>query len=777
MSDGKDLQTVMSTALTFDTAPDALDVSSRVVSEMKSSLIFQYSWEELLQSAPTAINCMGACFVASSSPNATVSLTPPKDKPFQYLSYTDVQANLIECGNLGRMAFIQAETGMGTIRLASTMIDGKIQDIVKVIGDPISARKTLKSQLNTLKKGADTCLEQAKLMDQKFEHWLLYVCELHAACVQEQGTTNEALESNKVCMAAEQVRLDQQKSTVEVAKKSTETLAKSLDTATEAFKKASNEFPTGWDLLGQQIVGDLAGALTTTLNAAIPALVDNLNPMSQAKAGASLVGSFLNAGKTGVQSEANGSHTFVSAPAPAASGLPPSPMPPQATDPAYAEVQKVTGYLAALQTIVTGTKSDGNIDWEMARGAGSSDAKSSVKFLLTMLQDAQSRFNGVATAADPSQTLSAVLDTFVDVADGITKEVAKSKNASSKLPEKDSPQVTGWQSQFEAAYKKANKLAATARSMPGNAGSGVPLVAPADPGAPSQISPKSAQAQAVLESSRARLATTQQMLTTSQDNYTKSAALLVEQQNKLGEIQSTLTKLTAANISLAEVKRILIECIKLVINLKQQITNLVRFFKALTSLIDMCVQLQVDPFLDTIKAIVAADGTDPNKDLRIGDYTMTDFQRSQVYGAAITLRSYFGVFGEISNMWVQLSKDCIMPGLTLCDELSASASDEGPEAKALTKKKIAQLNKWTQDATARVRKLAGDRQREIMDEMESRVEEVRSTTKMLKTPPAPKLLEAVKAGTEVTRKAAEEALVVKNKVNPLNRFQFTDEDD
>ena len=53
-----------------------------------------------------------------------------------------------------------------------------------------------------------------------------------------------------------------------------------------------------------------------------------------------------------------------------------------------------------------------------------------------------------------------------------------------------------------------------------------------------------------------------------------------------------------------------------------------RFFKAIASIVEICVKLQVEPFLETVKAIVAADGTDPNRDLKIGDYTITDFERT-----------------------------------------------------------------------------------------------------------------------------------------------------
>lgn len=82
-------------------------------------------------------------------------------------------------------------------------------------------------------------------MDKKFDDWLLYVCEMHAACVQEENDTREAALSNEMCLAAEATRLDYAKSTVEEAKKASEVIGNQVSTASEAFKKASDEFPTG----------------------------------------------------------------------------------------------------------------------------------------------------------------------------------------------------------------------------------------------------------------------------------------------------------------------------------------------------------------------------------------------------------------------------------------------------------------------------------------------------------------------------------------------------
>jgi hypothetical protein len=69
-----------------------------------------------------------------------------------------------------------------------------------------------------------------------------------------------------------------------------------------------------------------------------------------------------------------------------------------------------------------------------------------------------------------------------------------------------------------------------------------------------QINVQSAQAAAVLEAAKNRLATTTQMLATAQDNYVKTTDMLLVQQNKLADIQATLTSLTASNISLVGAK-------------------------------------------------------------------------------------------------------------------------------------------------------------------------------------------------------------------------------
>ena len=161
------------------------------------------------------------------------------------------------------------------------------------------------------------------------------------------------------------------------------------------------------------------------------------------------------------------------------------------------------------------------------------------------------------------------------------------------------------------------------------------------------------------------------------------------------------------------------------INLKQQVTNLVRFFKAMSTVVEMSIKPYIDPFLNSVKALVAADGTGPNKDLKIGDYTLMDLQRSvsflpllfyflgdrsawqtqQIYSAVLVMRSYFAVFGDIAKMWTQISPNYIMPGLGLCDDLSRTSYDRDSRR---MQEKVKNLESWSTNASDAIAKIASE---------------------------------------------------------------------
>lgn len=99
--------------------------------------------------------------------------------------------------------------------------------------------------MNSLKVAAQECYDSAVAMDQKFEQWLMYVCEMHAACVQRSSTAQETLNTTTINLAAENSKVDYQTSSLSEAKIATELVENQMETASNAYKKASDTFPSG----------------------------------------------------------------------------------------------------------------------------------------------------------------------------------------------------------------------------------------------------------------------------------------------------------------------------------------------------------------------------------------------------------------------------------------------------------------------------------------------------------------------------------------------------
>lgn len=170
--------------------------------------------------------------------------------------------------------------------------------------------------------------------------------------------------------------------------------------------------------MGQQIVGSLAECVTTALNQAIPAFVDNMNPMAKLKTAASIVQGFNNDDpkSNGQSGQGNQGSTQ-----PTAAQGPPSqqqaaPAPPAITDPALAESLKSTYLFDTLHAIIKGQ--DGGVNWEAAKGVApdSADAaskakatKSGIGFVTKMLESAKKDFQDVATQQQDSVSYLKVL--------------------------------------------------------------------------------------------------------------------------------------------------------------------------------------------------------------------------------------------------------------------------------------------------------------------------------------------------------------------------------
>ncbi|KAH2534612.1 hypothetical protein KXW97_007790 [Aspergillus fumigatus] len=728
MVDQKELLAALEVQHKRDNRPG---ITRKAVAETKSSAIFQVNWEDLLKSAPISINALGAALVASSSETATtIEFTPPKGG-FKFLQFTSLRANLVDCSNRGRLAFLDAEDGMLRINNISHIIYDKVAEIIQIIGspDPADVQKMLVPQLRSVKKAADECHTRALQMDKKFEEWLWFAADLHSNCVQEQSSNEERLLATKVNMSVAQRQFDSQKNTVEEAKKISEKLGKQLDVTSEAYKKASDSFPSGWDILGQQIVGELADTLTTALGQAITAYTSNLNPVARAEKGVEMFEDVVNGGKNAPKSGE------APPPPPPAPPKPKSPLPQYSDDPAYVQVKPAMVYLTVLNALLTSGK-DGGVNWESAVDSPDKPDKTA-SFTSKMLKDTLERFEESATENPHSQKLLEVLQTATEVANAVTEEAAKLKDISKDPPKADSQLVKGWQEKF---HPQAPLMATTE-----------------DPAVQiAKTNAKSAQAQAVLDAAKDRLHTTQQTFLSTQKIYQEASSTLIEQENKLTAIQAELQRQTKLEPSLTEIKSVLRQCISLVMVVKDNIMQLCRFFRAISSTIDVVVEHTVNDFIETISSGAS--------DVQMSNFTLSVLQKSMIYKYAVILRAYFETFGDIATMWKELSEENIIPGLKMIDGLSVELTKDQMATK------VAELSSWSQNASANIVSIASAKRKEIEGGMEERVEDIAQSTQSL--PPSPPAKKAIEEAAKEVTTTATTAVKENAQNNPLSRFEL-----
>lgn len=311
----------------------------------------------------------------------------------------------------------------------------------------------------------------------------------------------------------------------------------------------------------------------------------------------------------------------------------------------------------------------------------------------------------------------------------------------------DSTVVKGWQTTTETAKATVAKLATTAASLPGSAPGSAPFMGKIPTAAPS--GDDSAMG-AALQSAQEKLSVTEAAYTASQANYQKAVETRSRVEQELAKIKGNLKNLQLQQAQMEEIKKVLIQCIAALIQMKAQITNLVRFFSALSAMIEHVVKHNVREFLDN---------ADTAKQCLIGNVSLSDMTRQDLYTTTLMLQAYFSLFNSISTMYIKISKDHIMPGLNLCDQLSMSTNDPN----AMTQR-MRMLDEFTDNAQADVRDLVRKEQESITKSLDDRVNMVKQETELLPALP-PAVQQAITEGKDKITDAVSDGL--DDFVNPV----------
>lgn len=118
-----------------------------------------------------------------------------------------------------------------------------------------------------------------------------------------------------------------------------------------------------------------------------------------------------------------------------------------------------------------------------------------------------------------------------------------------------------------------------------------------------------------------------------------------------------------------EIKDVLQRCINAVADIKDQITNLVLFFGAFSTMVTNVIVHFTEDFLTQAK--VVQDVVD-----EIGAISLDDLIRQCLATVTLMCLAYFSLFNTITNKYKTFSIEHIMPGVSLCEQMGKTTNDE-----------------------------------------------------------------------------------------------------
>ncbi|KAJ7835232.1 hypothetical protein B0H14DRAFT_2590376 [Mycena olivaceomarginata] len=428
------------------------------------------NWGALLQPAPLSISLLGAILILASS-TADFSLIDdvPEGAPeykWQYATRPEsFKACLEQMAGDGSKAFETAQAQMEIINnsTSDSVMPKLIKEIVGLIidGSKEDIQSLFLSKINDLKDLSKKCLDAANTTDSAFANLVGLAQEMVLACTYVQGTTEQAIDRNKL------PRFTWRYWTSRIPR------LKAAFTYT-----AVNDVPSGWTLVGMEVVGDLAKGLSSALNAAV---------------------SYGTMRSQGAQAGLN----------------------------SYSNLNRTAGVLTlvmAMQSLLTGK--DGKPDWDRIRKT--SDSKDSQDGGLYI----QAALESQKTELDPSAPFSQKLSPYIDDALVIIAAILKVAGSSASIEDNTlEPQVAPTE-QLIMNLQGLSTSANLVLQQPGSAATGPATPAPADQAQAAEASGaamKVTQTRANLEASRGmyekytdELTQQQQAITTTIGNITQT---------------------------------------------------------------------------------------------------------------------------------------------------------------------------------------------------------------------------------------------------------------
>ncbi|KAG7326011.1 hypothetical protein KOW79_010936 [Hemibagrus wyckioides] len=226
------------------------------------------NWEEYLTPAPLSIAILGELVFISSKTDFSINKNPPKGG-YKFIRYPDsFRACLMQVCNSGWWAFNEAHKNMDQIRLHTMTVPDYMKTAVKILfqGNDEVVEAHLPDQLENIRVIADDCLELANSTEKRFTDVINIIQELLEACVNAEHFYGEELDAIKKKLDESKLRKQSSEEAAKRSEKVMKAMEGELTKAQESYSKAMDSLPSGWDMIGMDLVAGITEGFTTIIN-------------------------------------------------------------------------------------------------------------------------------------------------------------------------------------------------------------------------------------------------------------------------------------------------------------------------------------------------------------------------------------------------------------------------------------------------------------------------------------------------------------------------------
>lgn len=234
----------------------------------QTELLSYSNWENYLTPAPMSIAILGELVFLSSKTDFSINKNSPIGG-FKYMRYPEsFRACLMQVCNSGWWAFNEAHKNMDQICLHTARIPDYTKRAVKILfqdnDEFINAH--LPGQLKNIKIISEECFKLSVETEDHFKTVLNSIQELLMACMDSKTVYGNEREEIRRTLEEAKMREKSAQETKRRTEQAMRDIDKDLERARENFQKAVDSLPTGWNLVGMEIVGGIFQSFNTLLN-------------------------------------------------------------------------------------------------------------------------------------------------------------------------------------------------------------------------------------------------------------------------------------------------------------------------------------------------------------------------------------------------------------------------------------------------------------------------------------------------------------------------------